>query len=202
MLVKMFVIDNCLNLVKKNYPYYSEEKIAEIEYGLLSIYLTISKFIIISIIALLLGIFKEFIIFSIFYNIIRMPSFGLHATKSWICLLSSTLIFIGCPLICKTVTIPINITFILGIICIAFICKNSPADTEKRPIISKERRRRYKILSTVTAIVMVALAIIIDNTFISNCFVLALIVQCLMISPFVYSIFGLPYDNYKKYLTN
>ena len=99
--MKNKIIDYCLNIIKKNYPQYNDEKISIIKYGLESIYLLITKLIIIILLAYLLRLVKELLIFLLIYNIIRTFSFGLHATKSWICLLSSTLIFILVPLMCK-----------------------------------------------------------------------------------------------------
>lgn len=188
-----------MNLIKKQYPHYDEVKLAEIKYGLASIYITISKTIVICAIAYILGILKELIIFTIIYNIIRMPSFGLHATKSWICLVSSTLIFIGSTYLCSIVTIPLLLKIIFGIVGILLIFKNSPADTEKKPIVSPKRRLAYKIISTVIAITFVVLSITIPDNFLSNSFIFALIIQCFMTSKSAYKLFGLPYDNYKNY---
>ena len=63
---------------------YNEIHLKEIEYGLTSIYLTISKMIIICSIAYFIGLIKKMFIFMLFFNIIRTTAFGLHATKSWI----------------------------------------------------------------------------------------------------------------------
>ena len=49
-----------------------------------------TKTIIICIIAACLGILKELIIFTLIYNFIRMPSFGMHASNSTWCLIAST----------------------------------------------------------------------------------------------------------------
>ena len=106
--MKTFIINKCINYIKKNTDY-EETKIKEIEYGLVGIYLTISKTIVVSIIAIILGIFKEMLIFMIFFNILRTSAFGLHATKSWMCLLSSIIMFIGFPLICINIHINIYI---------------------------------------------------------------------------------------------
>lgn len=198
--MKDLFINNSLNLVRQYYPEYTEEKLAEIEYGLLSIYLTITKLIVISIVACLLNIFIESLIFTILYNIIRTPSFGLHATKSWICLLSSTIIFIGMPFICKYLVIPKILILILGTIGILLVFKNSPADTEKRPIISRERRQMFRIISTIIAIIMVVIALYVDNYFLSNSLIAVILIQSFIISPFAYSLFNFPYDNYKNYV--
>ena len=55
------------------------------------------------------------IILLLFFNILREPGHGLHATKSWMCLVSSSIIFIGAPLVCKLITIPFIVKIVLGI---------------------------------------------------------------------------------------
>lgn len=197
--MKDIVINNSLNLIKNYNPDYNEEKIEIIEYGLVGLYLMISKTIIIFTVAAVLGIFKDLLILTILYNIIRMPSFGMHATKSWICLVASSLMFIGGAYLCSMLIIPTNIKVVIGIIGIVLMGKNSPADTEKRPIINSKRRLIYKIITTIIAITFVALAIIIPYNFLANSLIFALIYQCIMVSPTTYKIFNQPYNNYKKY---
>lgn len=197
--MKNYIIDNCMNIIKKNKDY-DKTKLAEIKYGLEALYLTFTKVIIISILCITLGIFKEFIIFLLIYTIIRTPSFGLHATKSWICLVSSTIIFIGLPLIMKTIELNIIIKIIIGIILTIGMMLFSPADTHKRPIVNKKRRKIYKTLSTIISIIYVILSIVIKNTYISNCFIFAIVLQNIIISPITYKIFKLPYNNYKEYI--
>lgn len=197
--MKKFLISKCMNYIKKHTDY-NKTKLAEIKYGLEAIYLTISKLIIISLLTLILGIFKEMIIYLIIYNIIRMPSFGLHATKSWICLLTSSILFIGIPYLSKILTIPLFIKLIIGIVGICLMFKNAPADTKKRPIVSKKRRKVYKTISTILALIFTVLSFIIKDNYISNCFIFALVMQNAMISPLIYKIFKLPYNNYITYL--
>ncbi len=199
--MKKVVIDKTIKLIKEN-GNYTDEKLAEIKYGLEGLYLTISKLIIIALLAWLLGIFKEVVIFLIIYNVIRTTSFGLHATKSWICLLSSTIIFIGFPIICKYLIFNNYIKLIIGLILILFIYMNSPADTHKRPIVNPKRRLFFKYSSTFIAIIFVYCSILLNDNFLSNCFILSLLVQSFMISPTVYKIFKLPYNNYINYLAN
>lgn len=197
--MKKFIINNCMNYIKK-YNNYDEVKLKEIEYGLVSIYLTFSKIIIISIIALILGMFKEMIIFMIFFNILRTTGFGLHATKSWICLLSSIIIFIGFPLVCINLNINVYLKIVICCLCTILMYKNAPADTHKKPIVNKKRRLIYNMISTVFAIIFSFIAILIDNQFISNCLVFSLILENLLISPTIYKLFKLPYNNYITYL--
>ena len=197
--MKNLIINNCMKYIKSKTDY-NKTKLAEIKYGLESIYLMFEKLILITILAAILGIFKEMVIYILIYNIIRMPSFGLHATKSWICLVSSTILFIGIPYLCIYLSIPIYIKIIIGILGICFMLKNAPADTKKKPIVSKKRRRTYKVISTLFAIIFCLLSIFIKDNFVSNCFLLALVMQNFMISPMVYKIFKLPYNNYITFL--
>lgn len=197
--MKNFVLNRIMNYIKKN-TNYDEIKLKEIEYGLTSIYLTLSKLMVIFSIAIALSIVKELVIFLLIYNVLRMPSFGLHATKSWICLLSSTIIFIVIPIICMTIKINIIFKTLICIIGTILMFKNAPADTKKRPIVNKKRRRIYKYISTILTIMFSFLSIFISNVFVSNCFIFAIILQNAMISPITYKIFKLPYNNYIDYL--
>jgi len=197
--MKDYIINKCMNYIKIN-TNYDEIKQKEIKYGLEAIYLTITKSIIIFSIAIVLGIFKEMIIFIFTYNLLRSTSFGLHATKSWICLISSSILFIGIPYLCILSSIPIYIKVIVGILGICFMFKNSPADTKKKPIINKKKRIVYKVLSTILAIIFSIIAITINNQFISNSLIFALILENCLISPLIYKLFKLPYNNYITYL--
>lgn len=200
--MKKFVMNRCMKFISKNQQDLSNEQLEIIEYGLEGLYLTITKLVVIVILSMILNLWKEVLIFLFIYNIIRTTSFGLHATKSWICLVSSTLIFIGVPLFCKSIIMDWHVKLLIGTICTLLMFKNAPADTYKRPIVNPKRRMVYKILSTVISIVMTFGALILENQFISNALIMSLVVQCNMISPFIYKIFHLPYDNYKNYQIN
>lgn len=197
--MKKFIINKCMNYIKKN-TNYNEIKLEEIKYGLVSIYLTISKMLIISIISLILGIFKEMITFSLIYNILRFPSFGLHATKSWICLIISAILFIGIPYLSIILNIPITLKIIICIFGIYLMFKNAPADTQKKPIINKKKRMMYKLISTTLAIIYSIIIFLIKDKIFSNYLLISLILQNIMISPITYKIFKLPYNNYITYL--
>ena len=197
--MKDLIIGKQLNVIKK-YNDFDDEKLSIIKYGLESIYILITKTIIILLVSYLLGLLKQTVIFLVCYNFIRIPSFGLHATKSWICLVSSLLIFIILPFICTVITIPMYLKIIIGLIGLAFIIKNAPADTYKRPIISKKRRMFFKICSSIVTISMILFSLFIEDQFLANSLLFSIILQCFMISPTVYKFFKLPYNNYKRYI--
>ena len=198
-MMKKVIINHWMNIIK-NEKNYDSVKLSEIKYGLEGLYLTLSKLFIIFTLSVIIGIFKEVLIFLVLYNILRMTSFGIHATKSWICLVSSIIIFIGLPIFCVNFKFELFIKIIAGIFCILLMFKNSPADTKKRPIVNSKRRLIYKIISTAISIVYMIISITIKNNFISNCLIVSMMLQNILISPITYKIFNQPYNNYKAYL--
>ncbi len=199
--MKNFVINKCINYINK-YNNYSKNDIDIIRYGLEGIYLTITKVFIIIILSILLGIFKEVITFLLLFNIIRLTAFGLHATKSYICLISSTLIFILIPYLSIYININLYIKSLISIICILYIYKYAPSDTYKRPIVSRKRRTIYKTISTLICICYSFVSLFIKDNFLSNTLLFSMVVECFMVSPIVYKIFKLPYNNYITFLKN
>lgn len=192
-------LNSSINKIKIKYPNYSEEKLEEIAYGLEAIYLTFTKTIFIFIVAIILHIFKEMFILMILYNILRTTAFGMHAKKSWHCLIISTTMFIGGALFIKYVDINIYIKFIISFISYIFVIIYAPADTYKRPLINKKKRNIYKILSIIISTIYVILIVIFRNNIISTYLMLGLLESTLMIHPLTYRMFHLPYANYKTY---
>ena len=197
--MKKKFLNSCMSAIKNYYPEYDEEKLEIIEYGLEGLYLTFTKLVIIFGLSYYLGILLEVFLLTLSYNTIRFTAFGLHATKSIYCLISSLTMFVGGTLIVLNVTIPFIIKIIIAIICVYFIFKYAPADTEKRPIVSPKRRKIYKTISTITGIIFTILIIVFDKYILSNYLLIGMIEAVIMIHPTVYKIFKLPYDNYKNY---
>lgn len=179
---------------------YDEVKLEEIAYGLETMYLTVTKLVVIFGLAYILGILKEVLILLLCYNLIRSSAYGLHASKSIYCLISSTILFIGGVYLSNIMTdMPIYIKLIIGIICIIFLMKYAPADTVKRPLVNAKKRRKLKIISSIKGIIYLVLIICFKDNLISGYLLCGLIESVLMIHPLVYKIFNLSYDNYKNY---
>lgn len=187
------------NTIRKKNPAISKDEIDIIKYGLESIYLTITKLIIILVVSLILGITKEFLLLLIFYNIIRSTAFGMHASKSSSCLISSFTFLIGGVYLCKFLEISLITKTIICLICIICIFKYAPADTHKRPLINKRKRQIYKIISLMSATIFSILIVVFNESDISNYLLLGMIIAVIMILPISYKIFKMPYANYKNY---
>ncbi len=198
--MKKKILNHCMKIVKDKYPEYAEDKLEVISYGLESIYLTFTKIIIIFILAIILNIWKEVLLLLAFYNLIRVTAFGMHAKKSIHCLIISLTLFIGGVYLCKYLVIPLILKVVLSITCIVLIAKYAPADTEKRPIINKKLRKKYKIVSVIIAGMFAIAIVLLSDKNISNYLLLGMIEATIMLLPITYKVFDLPYDNYKNYL--
>lgn len=198
--MKNYIVNNLMNFITENKEL-DEVKQQELKYGLSSLYITYSKLIVITFLAAILGIFKEYLIFLLTYNIIRTFSFGLHATKSWMCWIASTIVFLGIPYLASIIKIPTIVKVIMGSYLIIRYSMNAPADTKKRPIVSKNRRLFFKYISTIIVFIYILTSIVIKNNLVSNILFLSSIVQAIMISPYTYKLFNLPFNNYKNYIT-
>ena len=197
--MKKLIINKCMELVTTYNKDLSQRDIDKIKYGLEGLYLTITKLIFIIIVSIILGIWKETLLLILIFNGIRLTGFGVHAKRSIDCLISSTLFFILFPIICIKLTIPLIVKIILFIPLTVLIGIFAPADTEKRPLINKKKRKIYKMLSIMISIIYMTIAIVIKDNTLSNCFIFAIVIQIIIMLPITYKIFGVSYNNYKTY---
>lgn len=196
--LKKKFLDSSINLIKKNKDY-TQDEIDIIAYGLEGLYLTFTKIVIIFGLALILGILKEVITLLIAYNIIRSQAFGLHATKSIYCLISSLIVFVGGAYLCKYLVIPLWFMIIISVTCNICLFLYAPADTYKRPLVNIKKRKRFKCLSSIFGIIYTILIIIFHDSIFANYLLIGMLSSVVMILPITYKIFNLPYDNYKSY---
>lgn len=197
--MKKKFLEGSINRIKKKYPEYDEEKLEVIEYGLEALYITITKTVVIFSLAIILNIFKEVLIISLFYNVIRTTAFGMHAKKSSHCYIISSVLFIGMALICKYVDINLYVKLIIAGISFITLVIYAPADTYKRPLLNAKKRKNYKITTIINSLIYIILIIIFRDNIISNYLLVGLLDASLMIHPFTYRMFQLPYNNYKEY---
>jgi len=198
--MKKFVMNHAMHVVKGVYPNYDDDKLDEIRYGLEAIYLSLSKTIVILLVTLILGIFKEAVIVLLFFNFLRMFAFGIHAKKSWQCWISSSIIFIGIPYLCiYTELSNIYYYIIIGFSVLNFLLY-APADTVKRPLVKKHRRIKFKVLTLIVSLIYIILFFNTNDVFIKNVIVYTMLLEVVLIHPLTYRVFKLPYKNYERYV--
>ena len=196
--MKDLIINKAMDSIKKKNKY-NDTKLAEIKYGLSTLYINITKTVVIFSLAILLNIIRELLLILLFYGLLRLTGFGLHAKKTWQCWIGSLITFLLLPYLVKILTINFYIRLIISILSIIFIFIFAPADTEKRPLIRKNKRILFKILCTLTSIGLTIYSLLTKNILIQNSIFFSLILECFMISPLSYKIFKLKYANYKYY---
>lgn len=193
-------IVSIVNLAKRNKEY-SNEDVEVMRYALEGIYLTFTKILVITLIACLLGLFKEYMWFVIFYTPLRSVSFGWHANTTKECWVVSILAFILIPYIFSIITINEITKIILLTFSILVFVLYSPADTKKRPIVNKKRRLLFKVVSLIITLMYCCYSFKHSNL-ISNLMIASLLYQSLLISPLIYKITHQEFNNYKTYNLN
>lgn len=196
--MKEVFLNKTINNIKK-YNNYSDTKLKEIKYGLETIYLTIFKITVIIIINILLSSLKELLLIFLFYGLLRLTGFGLHAKKSLHCWIASLLMFVILPNIVSVISIPKTIKIILSTIGLIFLSIYAPSDTKKRPIVNKTKRNVYKVLTILITLLYILYIILANNVYLSNILMISILIQTFLVLPISYKLFGLEYNNYKKY---
>ena len=174
-------------------------KLKKLNYGLQGIYSLVVKLTVIIIISIITKTISQTLLFLLFYSGIRTYSFGWHAKTNIGCWISSIIVYNIIPLLIKDYTIPTTPGYIILALALLSIIIWSPADTEKRPLIRKEHRKKCKIISTSVIIVYIFLFIINKNNMINNAILYASMIQSLFINPLFYKITNAKYNNYKYY---
>ena len=196
--MKEVFLNHTMNFIASNQKDLNQEDKEKLAYGLEGLYMSITKLVIIFLIAFLLGFIKEFIITLIFFNIIRFPGFGFHASKSVVCLIASTLLILGLPYLFTNIEVSLTIKIILCIVSVITFIICAPADTWKRPLTNKRKRIIRKVVACSLAVIYSILIIVFNGYEISNLLMAALLIETILISPIMYLIFKEPYRNYKK----
>lgn len=198
--MKQLFLNSSMNLICK-YQSFSNYDQRKLRYGLEGLYLTFSKMVILLILAIMLGILKEFIFVIILFNIIRYTGFGFHAAKSYQCLIFSTFNFIAIPYLLLHMQLSHYVIYGICAFCIFNYLLFAPADTKKRPLSNKRKRIIRKVITVMIGFVYTFLIIIFHQKYWTSLILSSLIIETLSINPIIYWIMKQPYNNYRKLYT-
>lgn len=158
--------------------------------------MTLVKMIIILAIGIIFKFFDTLILTLVFFNIVRFFAFGLHAKKSWQCLIISLIQFNLIPYILLKITIPSWFYyFVFGGSLLSFLLF-APSDTEKRPLTNSKKRIIRKILSVICIFIYSIIAYKVSSLRIP--IICSLLIESSVINPISYKLLGLGYNNYKN----
>lgn len=196
--MKDLFIKNCFDFInnRKKLDDYAQIKI---KYGLEVMYNFVVKTSLVIILSVLFHCFIEVLFIFLFYGLIRTFAHGIHCTSNlfcWIFTLSSYLLSI---FVIRFLDISYHVSILICVYSVFIILLFSPSDTKYRPLINKSKRIKFKILSTLIAIIY-SYIILFSNFKYSNCMVISLILTTIVINPISYKLLGLRRNNYKFYI--
>lgn len=186
--MKEVVVNKLMLNIKNKNKDLDKVKLEEIRYGLYGLYTLITKTTVIILISLLLGFFKYFFIFFIFYVILRSIGYGCHANSNIKCWILSTVLLLGIPYLFLNISMSFLAKSIIWSICFINFLIFCPADTEKRPMISKLRKLKFK--TCILFISIIYLVIVYYNKNISNLIIASMVLEALLTNPLGYIFMG------------
>lgn len=182
----------------------SDERAEVINFGLLVLLGEIPKLIIILLLAWYFNILGLTLITFVAMSIYRTQAGGFHLDGHMSCFIFSFLVFCGTSFVAKAI-VTTNMYLLYTLYGLIFaldmivIHKYAPADTDKIPIISMERRKKQKIKSYIAVMIIYIYALLISNSqMISNIFVLTTLIQSICMTPIAYKISKCEYGEVSK----
>ena len=196
--MKKKVLDKLTNFIKNNKEC-SEKDLKIYRYGLETIYNMITKTIVVLLITYFLGTIKQCFLLILFYTSVRLFSYGLHASSSLGCWLTTIPIYISGSYFIKLCSVNKYYIFAALLIYTIFAILWAPADTKKKPIIRRERRIKLKVLSIIVCISHAFIIYYASNQYILNAILFSLVLQSICICPLTYKITNNRFNNYLYY---
>ena len=191
--------------IKKEIPDVDDERAEVINYGLQLLIGEIPKTLIIIGIAWILGVLDLTILALILMLPYRTASGGVHLKTHIGCIVATSVFYIGNAVLSKYIVLEKIVQYIITgaiwLFSMIMIKLYAPADTEAVPILRKKERKIKKILSYITMSVSLIIALLINNTIISNILIFGTLFQTLTITRFMYKITGNRYG-YEEYIKN
>lgn len=182
------VVNYLLEKIKKSNESLDAIKIEEIRYGLIGVYTMVSKTSVILAISIILGFFKKFIVFLFLYGFLRSVGFGTHAKSNLMCWIFSTVMLLGIPYIFTIINISNTWKIFIWIICFVNFLIFCPADTDKRPMINKMRKLKFKFIMLIISLIYLALLFKVESA--SNLVLASMVLEALLTNPLGYILMG------------
>lgn len=176
----------------------SEKEMKIIRYGLEVLYLNIIKTIVLLSCAYFMGIIKYTLVAALTFSLARIFGFGMHAKSTWGCYVATGSIYIGIPLVMKSIHLGIIFRIFLIILMFIGLWLYAPADTEQRPILGEKKRFRFKIKAIILMGTLAGFSFAVPQIY-GDIMILSLIGEIIMILPITYKLFSRGYRNYETY---
>lgn len=187
------ICDFLTNKIRAEMPEIDDERAEIIHYGLENIVGELPKTFIIFGIAWFLNIIDLTLITFVSIMMYRAFAGGFHAKTHIGCILFTSLLYLGPPLISKYIVfeqewIKYIIIVAVWIFSMLMISWYAPADTEDVPILREKDRKKKKMLSYITMTITLIIAFFVQDRVISNIIWFGVFLQTCCITRIVYKI--------------
>ena len=167
--------------------------------GVTVVLINIFKMLLVCVAASFFGILKETILLIIVFGSVRVNAVGIHLKSSFLCTVACLIVYLGDVYLALNYSLNNKVAFFISIFLVVLLYKYSPADTENRPILGREHRRKLKIRTVKIAILILIMNLLIGNELIFNLTMYAFLTEVICISPFTYKLLNKSYNNYAEY---
>lgn len=178
--------------ISKENPDFDEARLEVINYGLQLIIGEIPKMFLAIALAFILGVGKYTLITLACLIPYRGFTGGFHLKTHIGCFICTTAMYCIPGVFAKYIPITGNYKYIsvalLFVFAIIMISIYAPADTINLPILTKKERKTKKILSYITMIISLIIALVIKNTLISSILIYTILLQTINITKPAYKI--------------
>lgn len=188
---------NITNKINKALPDKNETELEQIQYGIHILINNIIKLPIVFLIAFFLGILKFTFVAFLSFGFVRCFASGLHARKSITCLLSTMFILLGSAWTGIAVHLKFSDITVAFVTCLILAYFYAPADTEEKPYTSKKIRKKLKILSCISIILLYLVSLVLIKTPYATIITFSVLIECITILPVTYIIFKRRFNNYE-----
>ncbi|MBU3157713.1 accessory gene regulator B family protein (plasmid) [Clostridium estertheticum] len=176
----------------------SEEEIEKVQYGFQIIIMNLFKMIILFLTAYFLKIGIYTLVAFMVFGIFRSFACGVHANTSLNCIIINYIVFLGDVFISINFSLNKSSVVIMYIISLILVSLYAPADTEERPLVSENYRKKLKIRAISVVLTFTLISLLIGNSIYMNIITIAIIEESILITPLAYIIFKKPYKNYEN----
>ncbi len=192
------MIDKISVYILDNFLYKNEKLIGDqrdiMLFGITRIIEDIPKYIFILIFGFIFKMLDLFGIIFIITIIYKTFIGGAHARTNITCLVFSSIYYIIPSVIARYANLPNSILLVISALIFIFslyvIIKHAPADTEEVPILNKIKRKKYKVFSIISLILMYVISYILNfNSEISKVIIFTILLTDIFACNIAYKLF-------------
>lgn len=162
-------------------------------------FMNVTKLVVIFLLSALLGVIPQTLLVLVGFNVIRRTAFGVHALSSLGCTVVSVVMFVAIPFVIRGTPLPLYVIAAALAFVVVSVCLFAPADTEARPIIGADKRKKLRVHSIIAALLLTAVVLALPYDEVKNMVTLGAVYEAVFILPITYLTLGRRRNNYARY---